>query len=103
MTGTQGSLVADTLTADLTMFKNGSQRLEWDRVAAFRGVVEGDVIRYAFPKPEPLTTELRGFAAAVRGEADGQVVTLEEGMATVRIAEAVRDSAASGDTIRISR
>ena len=103
VTGTQGSLVADTLTADLTMFKNGSQRLEWDRVAAFRGVVEGDVIRYAFPKPEPLMTELRGFAAAVRGDVDGQVVTLEEGMATVRIAEAVRDSAASGDTIRISR
>jgi UDP-N-acetylglucosamine 3-dehydrogenase len=102
VTGDQGSLVADTLTADLTMFKNGSHRSEWDRVAAFRGVVEGDVIRFAFPKPEPLTTELRNFAAAVRGDDEGQVVTLDEGLATVRIAEAMRDSAATGNTIRIS-
>jgi UDP-N-acetylglucosamine 3-dehydrogenase len=103
VTGDKGSLVADTLTADLTLFKNGSQAMEWDRVAAFRGVVEGDVIRYAIPKPEPLVTELRNFAAAVRGDTEGQVVTLEEGLSTVRIAEAVRDSAATGDTVRIPR
>jgi UDP-N-acetylglucosamine 3-dehydrogenase len=102
VTGDKGSLVADTLTADLTLFKNGSQAMEWDRVAAFRGVVEGDVIRYAIPKPEPLVTELRNFADAVRGHTEGQVVTLEEGLATVRIAEAMRDSAASGDTVRIA-
>jgi predicted dehydrogenase len=102
VTGDKGSLVADTLTADLTLFKNGSQAMEWDRVAAFRGVVEGDVIRYAIPKPEPLVTELRNCADAVRGHTDGQVVTLEEGLATVRIAEAMRDSAATGDTVRIA-
>ena len=103
VTGDRGCLVADTLTADLTLYKNGSQQSEWDRVAAFRGVAEGDVIRYAIPKPEPLTTELRNFAAAVRGDPDSSVVTLEEGLATVRIAEAVRESSASGDTIRIPR
>ena len=74
---------------------------QWDRVAAFRGVAEGDMIRYAIPKPEPLLTELANFAAAVRGEPDAHVVTLEEGLATVRIAEALRDSAASGTSIRI--
>ena len=102
VTGDKGSLVADTLTADLTLFKNGSQAMEWDRVAAFRGVAEGDVIRYAIPKPEPLVTELRNFADAVRGHTEGQVVTLEEGLATVRIAEAMRDSAATGDTVWIA-
>jgi predicted dehydrogenase len=101
VTGDLGSFVANTLTADLTLYKNGSQRAQWDRVAAFRGVVEGDMIRYAIPKPEPLVTELGNFVAAVRGEADGQVVTLEEGLTTVRIAEALRDSAATGDSIRI--
>jgi UDP-N-acetylglucosamine 3-dehydrogenase len=101
VTGDLGSLVADTLTADLTLFKNGSQPAQWDRVAAFRGVVEGDMIRYAIPKPEPLTTELANFVAAVRGEPGSQVVTLEEGLATVRIAEALRDSAAGGDSVRI--
>jgi predicted dehydrogenase len=101
VTGDLGSFVADTLTADLTLFKNGSQPSQWERVAAFRGVVEGDMIRYAIPKPEPLMTELANFATAVRGDADGQIVTLEEGLVTVRIAEALRDSAATGNSIRI--
>jgi predicted dehydrogenase len=72
-------------------------------VAAFRGVAEGDMIRYAIPKPEPLVTELTNFAAAARGEPEAQVVTLEEGLATVRIAEAVRDSAAAGNSIGITQ
>lgn len=102
VTGDLGCFVADTLTADLTLFKNGSERAQWDRVAAFRGVVEGDMIRFAIPKPEPLMTELSNFAAAVRGDPDAHVVTLEEGQATVRIAEALRDSAASGASIRVT-
>jgi len=101
VTGDRGCFVADTVTADLTFFKNGSQAAQWDRVAAFRGVAEGDMIRYAIPKPEPLMTELTNFVAAVRGDSDAQVVTLAEGLATVRIAEALRDSAATGDSIRI--
>jgi len=101
VTGDLGSLVADTLTADLTLFRNGSQPSQWDRVAAFRGVVEGDMIRYAIAKPEPLLTELSYFAAAVRGEPVGDVVTLEEGLCTVRIAEALRESAVTGSTVRI--
>jgi predicted dehydrogenase len=102
VTGDLGSFVADTLTADLTFFKNGSQRAQWDRVAAFRGVAEGDMIRYAIPKPEPIMTELATFVAAVRGAPEGHVVTLEEGLATVRIAEALRDAAASGESVRIA-
>jgi predicted dehydrogenase len=102
VTGEHGSFVADTLTADLTFFKNGSQPAQWDRVAAFRGVAEGDVIRYAIPKPEPIMTELATFVAAVRGVPEGHIVTLEEGLATVRIAEALRDSAATGESIRMA-
>jgi UDP-N-acetylglucosamine 3-dehydrogenase len=101
VTGDLGSFVADTVTADLTFYKNGSQPAEWDRVAAFRGVAEGDVIRFAIPKPEPLMTELSNFVAAVRGDAASLVVRLEEGLTTVRIAEALRDSAATGSSIRI--
>jgi predicted dehydrogenase len=65
-------------------------------------MVEGDMIRYAIAKPEPLMTELGHFAAAVRGEPVGDVVTLEEGLSTVRIAEALRDSAATGESIRLA-
>jgi predicted dehydrogenase len=101
VTGDLGCFVADTLTADLTFYRNGSQVAQWDRVAAFRGVAEGDMIRYAIPKPEPLLTELTNFVAAVRGEPGAQVVGLDEGLTTVRIAEALRDSAATGNSIGI--
>jgi len=98
VTGELGCFVADTLTADLTFYQNGTEPMEWDRVASFRGVTEGNIIRYAIPKPEPLMTELAAFAATVRGE-PSSLVTLEDGLATVRVAEALRESAATGQTI----
>src|SRR3954462_9879212 len=52
VTGERGCYVADTLTADLTLFRNASIPTEWDQMARFRGVSEGDMIRYAIPKPE---------------------------------------------------
>jgi UDP-N-acetylglucosamine 3-dehydrogenase len=100
VTGERGCFVADTVAADLTFYRNGTQVVEWARVASFRGVTEGDVTRFAIPKPEPLVTELAGFAAAARGE-PGDVVTLAEGLRTVRVAEYVRESAATGTTLEV--
>jgi UDP-N-acetylglucosamine 3-dehydrogenase len=100
VTGELGCFVADTVTADLTFYQNGLEPVEWDRVASFRGVSEGDVTRYAIRKPEPLVTELANFAAFVRGER-AEVVTLEEGLSTVRVAETLRESAAAGVTIDV--
>ena len=53
ITGDRGAFVADTITADLTFHANGTVATEWSVIAEFRGVSEGDMIRYAFPKPEP--------------------------------------------------
>ncbi|WP_214365456.1 Gfo/Idh/MocA family protein [Pseudonocardia sp. H11422] len=100
VTGELGCFVADTLTADLTYYQNGSQPTQWETVARFRGVSEGHMTRYAIPKPEPLLTELTNFAAAVRGEA-AEVVTLREGLTTVRVAEALRESAGTGETVEV--
>jgi predicted dehydrogenase len=101
VTGEAGCFVADTLTADLTFYENGTQVLDWERVAAFRGVAEGNVTRYAIPKPEPLMVEIENFAAAVRGD-EHELVTLEQGLATVRVAEAMRESAATGSTVEVA-
>jgi UDP-N-acetylglucosamine 3-dehydrogenase len=100
VTGELGSLVADTLTADLTFYQNGTVPAQWDRMAAFRGVSEGNMTRFALAKPEPLHTELSQFAAAVRGE-PAALVTMAEGCATVRVAEAVREAAATGQTVNV--
>jgi predicted dehydrogenase len=102
VTGELGCFVADTLTADLTFYQNGTEPSQWDRMAAFRGVSEGNMTRYALPKPEPLVTELSNLAAAVRGE-PCELATMEEACATVRVAEAVRESAATGQTVAVDR
>lgn len=98
ITGEKGAFVADTLTADLTFHANGNVMTEWDDVANFRGVSEGDVVRYAISKREPLLVEHENFRDAVLGK-DADIVTLEQGLATVRVAEAVIESAATGKTV----
>ncbi len=103
VTGERGTLVADTLTADLTYYANASVDTEWDSVAAFRGVSEGDVVRYAYAKPEPLRVEHEAFRDAVLGlpGANERIVTMEQGLATVAVAEAMLKSAQTKETITL--
>ena len=100
ITGERGAFVADTLTADLTYYANGEVPTTWDRMASFRGVSEGDVVRYAIAKPEPLRVEHEAFRDAVLG-ADADIVTMEQGLTTVRVAEACIESARTGSTVRL--
>jgi predicted dehydrogenase len=99
--GEKGALVADTLTADLTFYANASVETRWDDMAKFRGVSEGDVIRYAISKPEPLRTEHENFRDAILGK-KVDIVTLQQGLNTVKVAEAVLESAKTGSTIEIN-
>jgi predicted dehydrogenase len=100
--GSAGSFVADTLTADLAFYANGQVRSVWDDISRFRGVTEGDMVRYALEKPEPLLVELTQFLAAARGE-PASVVSLAEGLATLEVAEAVLASAAVDQTVTLPR
>ncbi|TDQ04379.1 Gfo/Idh/MocA family protein [Labedaea rhizosphaerae] len=86
VTGEKGAYVADTLTADLTFYANGVVNSEWDAVANFRGVAEGDVTRFAIPKREPLRTEHERFRDAVLGKTS-EIVTMQEAQNTLRTAE----------------
>ncbi|WP_298182490.1 Gfo/Idh/MocA family oxidoreductase [Saccharomonospora sp.] len=92
VTGEKGAFVADTLTADLTFHANGVVRSEWDSVANFRGVSEGDMTRFAIQKREPLRVEHEKFRDAVLGVGN-DVVTLQEGLNTLRVAEELLRSA----------
>jgi predicted dehydrogenase len=101
VTGERGTFVADTLTADLTFYANASVATQWDSVAAFRGVSEGDVVRYAFAKPEPLRVEHEAFRDAVLGlpGALERIVTMEQGFATVAVASAMLESAKTNQSV----
>ena len=122
VTGERGAFVADTLTADLTFHENGTIDTEWESVANFRGVSEGNITRLAIPKREPLKVEHEAFRDAVlanRGllqpapaagaaEHDGgagtdrpaaTIVTMREGLNTLRVAEAMIASAKESRTV----
>ncbi len=97
-TGEAGALVADTATGDLTFYANGTIPLEWESVTAFRGVSEGDVVRYAFPKREPLRVEHEAFRDAVLGH-DTDVVTMRQGLRTLEVVEGLLQSARTGESV----
>ena len=101
ITGERGAFIADTLTADLTFHANGSVKTEWNDMALFRGVTEGDVIRYAIAKPEPLRTEHEKFRDAVLGKSS-DIVTMRQGLMAVQVAECILLSARTGQTVEIA-
>lgn len=87
--GEKGSFVADLLSGDLYFYANAEVDSEWDRIAQLRGVSEGDMVRYAFPKREPLAVEHEAFRTAIQvGQAEG-VVSLAEGVEILEVAEAI--------------
>jgi predicted dehydrogenase len=98
VTGDRGCFVADTLTADLTFYANGAINTEWEALRSFRGVSEGDMIRYAIPKREPLLVEHERFRDAVEGK-ESDIVTLLQAHRTVEVSAAVLESARTGRTV----
>jgi predicted dehydrogenase len=101
VTGERGTFVADTLTGDLTFYANGTVPVEWESIGTFRGVSEGNITRYAFPKREPLKTEHEAFRDRVLG-LSSHAVTLEQGLTTLRVVEAALESAQSGQAARFA-
>lgn len=101
VTGERGAFVADTLTGDLTFHENGFVSTEWEQVSSFRGVSEGNSIRFAIPKPEPLRVQHENFRDAVLGDSH-DIVTMREGMRTVAVADAAILAARTGRTVQIA-
>ena len=94
VTGEAGAFVADTASGDLTFYANGNQPLEWDSVASFRGNTEGNVIRFSYPKREPLRSEIEAFRDSVLGGATS-LCTIGEGVLAVEVVEQCLTSAAN--------
>lgn len=100
VTGERGAYIADTLTADLSFFENGTTEGTWDAMTAFRGVSEGTITRFALDKREPLRSEHEAFRDAILGVRN-EAVTLREGLETLRVAESAIESAATGETVHL--
>ena len=100
ITGERGTYVADTLRADLTLYENGKIDISQSEMARFRGVTQGDVHIFAFEKPEPLVLEHSNFRNAILGKSH-EIVSLKQGAKTVKIAEAILESATNRDTVKL--
>ena len=93
-----GGILVNHLVNWLTPYKNGHAPLQWDAIAAFRGVSEGQVVRYALTKREPLALEHERFRDAILG-VGSEHVTMDEALDNLRVVEAILSSAASGCSV----
>lgn len=100
VTGERGAFLADTLTADLTFFENGTIDSDWEAMTTFRGVSEGTVTRFALDKREPLKSEHEAFRDRILGK-PSEAVSLSEGLNVLRVCEASIESAKSGQSIKM--
>lgn len=87
--GDRGMLVVDYLTQDLVFYAHPNRATDWDALAAVRGGGEGDMVRYALNRREPLRVQWEAFLDAAR---DGTPVPVSgrDGLAALSIARAIR-------------
>lgn len=85
--GTLGSLSLP----NLALWSHPGKRSWWEPISA---------TKLTFDFEDPLVSQVRHFAAVIRGEAQ-PLVTAEEGLKNQQVIEAVKESAASGVTINL--
>lgn len=90
--GEKGAFSAETLTSNLIFYKNGNFQISQTSLAHFVGVSRGDVFSYEFEKPEPLLLQHENFRDHLLGK-KAEIVTLDEGIKAVEIADAIIKSA----------
>lgn len=98
--GERGCFIADTAAVSLSFWANASAQTEWEAVQQFRGVTEGDMTRFAIRVYEPLKAEDAAFRDAVLGKRQ-DAVPLADGVETLVVAEALLNSARTGESVRL--
>jgi predicted dehydrogenase len=100
ITGARGMFLVDYLKQDLYFYENSQAPSPWDAMALFRGVGEGNVMKFNLNKVEPLEAEIRAFIqAATRG---GQpAVTGMDAMHALALVQLLLASAEQGQMLRV--
>lgn len=98
VTGEEGMLVVDYLTQELRLYKHPTASTDWDTLASIRGGGEGDMIRFALNRHEPLRREWEEFLAAVR-TGSAAPVTARDGAAALSVARAIRRAGATHEVV----
>jgi predicted dehydrogenase len=96
--GEHGMLVVDYLTQDLRFYEHPTRATDWDQLAGIRGGGEGDMIRFALDKREPLRVQWEEFLAALSAGGPAPINGYE-GLAALSIAQAITLSADLHETV----
>jgi predicted dehydrogenase len=99
ITGETGMFVVDYLMQDLSFYENPRMATEWDALQGVRGMGEGDMVRYALARREPLALEWEAFLEAFAGRAP-IAVTGEDALAALATARAIQESGDSHMPVR---
>jgi UDP-N-acetylglucosamine 3-dehydrogenase len=91
VTGEHGMFVVDYLTQDLYLYEDPQSSIDWPSLAQMRGAGEGNMVRFALDRHEPLRLELQSFVESLRDGAPAAVES-EDAVAALSIAEAIRSS-----------
>ena len=87
--GEGGMFVVNYLTQDLTFYEHPTKATEWNQLADMYGGGEGDMIRYALERREPLRVQWEAFIDAVRRGGPAPVDG-HDGLVTLSTARAIR-------------
>lgn len=93
--GSQGMFLVNYLTQELYFYENDAAPSEWHQLSVLTGVGEGNMTLLKIPRHEPLRAELQEFISAVQ-EAREPLVTGEDGMKALALAQAVVQSGNEG-------
>lgn len=91
VTGERGTFVVNYLTQELCHFSHPTEPTTWDALQNMRGAGEGDMVRYALRRSEPLRVEWESFLAALEGR-DTPLAQGRDGLAAMSTARAIQRS-----------
>ena len=94
ITGEKGMFVANYITQELRFYENADLKDDYTYSEILRGVSEGCMTKYVVQKGEPLKKEIEHFISCVRDDKT-PLVTGEDGLEAVKLAEALIESADS--------
>ena len=83
--GEDGMLVADSLRAELRLFRNGAIGFDWGMYSNYRGVTEGEEIKFVVPVREPLLQEHEAMMRELAHPGSTEICSIEEGLRVMRV------------------
>jgi UDP-N-acetylglucosamine 3-dehydrogenase len=98
VTGERGMFVVNYLTQDLFFYENPRATIQWDALNVVRGTGEGNMVRYALERREPLRVQWEAFVAAL-DDPGAATVTGWDGIAALSTARAIKQSGATHEAV----